>query len=119
MSVKQYVYGRTLIEVHAQGWVRVVLPDGKTFTATPEANETYRTWSTLLGYTDNGHSMNLEHDRFHAMLAQMLGLPESPALRASADGVAIDDLTGAEEAVVLALARYVNELRKRGMWPAL
>lgn len=120
MTVKQHVYGHTLIECHSEGWVRVVLPDGKSFNAVPEDNDEYRQRALDLGYPDDaGHRMNLEHDLLHAKLAYCFGLPVSPALQDTADGAPINELTGAEEAMVLATHRYLNELRKRGLWPAL
>lgn len=115
--VKQYVYGHTLVEVHSEGWVRVVLPDGRVMTAVPELTPEYAARSRALGYSDDGHTMNLEHDRLHAMLAYMLGLYVSPALLAAAGKEPLNALTGAEEDAVLALHRFVNELRAAGWWP--
>jgi hypothetical protein len=59
--------------------------------------------------------MTRDHDRFHAMLAYALGLPESPALRATAQGERTTLLTDLEEAAVLGIQRYVQELRAKGL----
>lgn len=107
-----YRYGATLVEVF-DGLVRTTLPDGTPVHAVPNHTPEDVARAHALGYEGDVWAMTRDHDHFHAMLANTLGLRESPALRAAVTGQA-SDLSGAEEEVVLALQRFVNLCRKAG-----
>lgn len=100
------------------GWVECHLPGGLILSSLPEHTQEYEARARDLGFQD-GDAMNRQHHRMHAQLAAWLGLPVSPALRAAAlnahdedDGCAI---CSAEEAAVMALHRYTNLLRRKGL----
>lgn len=113
-GVVTFRYGRTLVEVF-DGWVRTTLPDGSELHAVPGETEEDVARAHSLGYGGDVWLMTRDHDRFHAMLAYALGLPESPALRNTAQGGGSMLLTDLEECAVLAIQRYVQELRGRGL----
>jgi hypothetical protein len=114
MRAVSFRYGRTLVEI-MDGWVRTTLPDGTAVHATPGTTEEDIARARSLGYGGDCWLMTRDHDRFHAMLAYALDLPESPALRATARGDKPALLTDLEEAAVLGIQRYVQELRAKGM----
>jgi len=115
--MQSYRYGETLIEIfdespNTNGCIRITLPDGVVVYGEPNFGPEHEARAAALGYPDVW-SMNREHDRIHALLAFMLGLRESPVLRAAANGgTERSELLGAEEAAVLAIQRFVNECRK-------
>lgn len=114
MSVVSFRYGRTLVEIF-DGWVRTTLPDGSPVHAVPGESAEDIARAEALGYGGDCWLMTRDHDRFHAMLADGLGLPESPALRKTAQGSRSTLLTDLEEASVLAIQRYAQELRAKGL----
>lgn len=107
-------YGRTLVEVF-DGFVRTTLPDGSAVHAVPGETEEDVARANALGYGGDCWLMTRDHDRFHAMLAYGLGLTESPALRRTAESGKSTLLTDLEEGAVLAIQRYVQELRGHGL----
>ena len=102
-------YGATKVYVF-DGWVETVLPDGKVVSAVSHTGPEDVARAHSLGYKGNLWAMTRDHDRLHAALAHMLGLPESPVLRASGTG-ATSELLGAEECAVLAIQRFWNLCR--------
>lgn len=106
-------YGRTTVEVF-DGWVRTTLPDGTAVHAVPGDTEEDRARAVSLGYGGDVWLMTRDHDRFHSLLAYMLGLAESPAMRQTA-AKQVSELAAAEEEAVLAVQRFVNECRKARM----
>lgn len=104
--VDTYRYGATLVEVFA-GFVRTTLPDGAPVYAVPGETAEDVARAHALGYGGDVWAMTRDHDRFHAALAHAFGLPESPALRATVEGVQ-SELAGAEECAVLAIQRWLN-----------
>lgn len=114
------VFGKTTVIFHPEGYCDVILPDNVAFTACPQKDQEYADRAIRLGYgiyANPIHHMNMEHDAMHALLAAVLGLDVSPALHATGHGIPIDDLTGAEEDLVLAAQRFVNLCRARGLLP--
>jgi hypothetical protein len=107
-------YGRTLVEVF-DGYVRTTLPDGSPIHAVPGDSKEDVARAHALGYCGDVWLMTRDHDRFHAMLAYALGLQESPALRNTANAVKPTLLTDLEEAAVLAIQRFAQELRAEGL----
>ena len=92
------------------------LPDGAVVTAAPEDTDSYRETAKTLGYGDDTALMCYEHELLHTIVARMLGLPESPVMRAVVNGTEYDDPDGIlwrEEKAVLALQELGNALAKR------
>ena len=106
-------YGNTTIEVR-NGWLEVTLPDGSRCQAVPHTGADDVARAKALGY-DNVWDMTKDHDRYHALLAEVIGLEESPVLRAAVNKTPTNELIGAEEAAVLALQRYVNLCLAEGL----
>lgn len=103
--------GYTAVSIEADG-LTFRLPDGRVLVALPHNDDpNYVARATLLGYS-TALEMCQEHDLLHARLAHALGLPVSPALLAAADGGPMTEITAAEEAMVLAAARFLNLARK-------
>lgn len=118
--MQRRTFGNTRITTYPEGYCRIELPDNSTFSAVPHETEEYFNRALALGYgiyANPSRQMNAEHDAMHALLASVFGLPVSPALQAAADGEPINELTGAEEALVLAAQRFVNLCRARGLLP--
>lgn len=111
--MKRERFGHTVVETH-DGWVLVRLPAGGEIRSLPEDNNEYIARAHALGF-NTANEMNEAHDREHAWLAHVMGLPVSPALYAVAYEKGPSELTGAEEEVILALHRYRNLLRKAGL----
>lgn len=107
-------HGRTLVEIF-DGYVHTTLPDGATVHAVPGQTKEDVARAHSLGYGGDTWLMTRDHDRFHAMLAYALGLQESPALRRTAEGGKSTLVTDLEEAAVLGIQRYVQELRGKGL----
>lgn len=106
-------HGESKVETK-QGWVETTLPDGSIATGVPMHREEDIARAHALGY-DDVWAMTKEHDRFHAMLADFLGLAESPVLRHSVLGNEGNEITWAEETAVLAIQRFLNLCRKAGL----
>lgn len=109
-------YGDTTVEIFepspiTNGCVRTTLPDGSVVLGAPIEGEEHEARAASLGYPGIWE-MTAEHDRIHVLLCYMLGLPESPTLRASFLGHPTSELIGAEESAVLAIQRFINEYRK-------
>lgn len=100
------IYGNTVVHV---GYARTdtVLHDGKIVPAVPHDTDIYRATALRLGYGADTAALCIEHEIAHVALAHFLMLPESPVMRAVADG----DFTNAalldlEEAAVLAVQAF-------------
>lgn len=107
----EHVFGDTRVAVGVHG-SDTTLPDGRVLPARPQPDGAYLLQAVTLGYDDTA-AMCREHDYLHAKLCHALGLPESPALAAAARGQPVNALTGAEEDLVLAAARFLNLYRNR------
>lgn len=99
--------GLTTVELWP-GVARTTLPDGAVVMAAPHDTDEYRSRAYDLGYGDDTARMAVEHDLAHVLVAELLGLPESPALRAAAGGSPPAWLTDREEHAVLALQLFAN-----------
>lgn len=99
--------------VQCENGTHTELPGDLVLMAQPEDTDSYLAQAHAIGYAD-GTAMCREHDYLHAALAEMLGLPHSPALMGAARGEPINDLTGAEERAVLAIAEFWNLARRMG-----
>jgi hypothetical protein len=94
------------------GWVEITMPDGTTFNAVPEDNDSYRAMAQKLGYGTDTWAMCRDHDAMHAILADALGFPYSPALMGAAHKEPLNEVTGAEEDMVLAAQRFLQLYKK-------
>lgn len=99
--------GGMTIERHTDGLTVTRLADGAEIHARPQDDGTYRARAVSLGYGADTAAMSREHELGHAILATMLGLPESPTLRGVADGNYWPNWRE-EEAAVLALQAYAR-----------
>ena len=89
-------------------WVVTRYPDGSEVHAHPQHGEEDEARARALGYPDVA-AMTFDHDRLHSLLAWALVRRASPVLRAVASGEAADpELADAEEAMVLAVQRFVT-----------
>lgn len=88
--------------------VRTILPDGREVVAAPQDNDAYRATAERLGYGADVRRMSVEHEVLHNWACALLGLPESPTLGRVARGEGDTVLTGLEEEMVLAIARFAN-----------
>ena len=104
-------FGRTRVRITATG-SETTLPDGRVLPAQPQDTPAYRAQAQAIGYGDDMLAMCREHDYLHALLCQALGLPVSPALLGAINGAPTNDLTGAEEDLVLAAQRFLNLWRR-------
>jgi hypothetical protein len=86
--------------------LRTILPDGSQVTAAPEDTAAYRERARLMGYGDDTFRMSLDHELAHSLVADLLGLDESPALLRVAHGEGPTAETNLEEDAVLALQRF-------------
>jgi hypothetical protein len=113
-----YSFPGCLVEVSPGGRrVETRWPDGVTLAAVPHATAEYRERAVSLGYSgdDPAAQCNSEHDRCHLWLCWQLGVPESPVLRALAEGQTPEpDACGFEEDLVLAWQRYANTGEQTG-----
>lgn len=107
MTTRSFGNGTKITINH--GWVQVTLPDGRVFAALPQETPDYEMRAYALGFSSSW-DMCKWHDLTHAILADWLGLKVSPALLAAAGDQIDHTLTDAEEQVVLALHRFINEL---------
>jgi hypothetical protein len=87
---------------------RVRLPNGAVILSTAQDNADYRATARRLGYGDDAIAMARDHDRFHAWLADKLGLPASYSMRAVAGQLpeADRELAALEEAAVMSLQEF-------------
>ena len=105
------VIGRTRVVRVASDVTVTVLVDGSRIEAAPEPGQGYMAQAIKLGYGTDTARMSYEHELLHVLLADWLGLDESPVLRAVAEGRADRDPNGRlwrEEAAVLALQELAN-----------
>lgn len=117
MPGKTVVYGGTVVNtVIGPGvcYLRTVLPDGKSVGAVPQHDAESVARAKALGY-DNVDDMTMDHDRLHALLAHAFGMRESPTLRRMADGLPPNEVSDAEEQMVLAAQRFLNLCRRQGL----
>lgn len=103
-------FGDTTVVVSSHG-TETLLPDGRVLAAHPQTDGAYLLKAVELGYHGDTAAMCREHDYLHAKLCHALGLPCSPALAAAVRGMPVDDLTGAEEDLILAAQRFLNLYR--------
>jgi hypothetical protein len=85
---------------------RVTLPNGTVVLGAPHETESYRETAQRLGYGDDVLQLARDHDPLHAVLADWLNLPDSPALRVAAGLDGPSALAGADEDVVMTLQRF-------------
>ena len=102
------VLGKTVVEVWDGNCVRTTLPDGAVIMAAPQDSDDYRRRAWDHGYQHDTFALCAEHEVGHSLLAYLLGLPESPALRAAVTAQEATHLTNWDEAATLALAAYCN-----------
>lgn len=102
------VLGWTVVELWGHDFTRTILPDGTEVPAAPQDDDSYRERAAVLGYGADTASMSREHELAHVLLSYILGLPESPALRAAANDAGPSDLTGMEEDAVMAIQRFAR-----------
>lgn len=99
--------GSAEVELHDDSLTVTRLHDGATVPARPQDTAEYRARAAALGYGDDVLSMSREHELTHSLLAQWLGLIESPTLRGVAAG-AFWPHWQAEEAAVLGIQRFAR-----------
>lgn len=91
--------------------VITTLPDGAVVVAKPNYTKEDADRARRMGYRGEGVTrvidMTRDHDWLHTLLADALGFDESYALRAAVTGEE-NDLSDAEEDVVLAMQRLLN-----------
>lgn len=97
--------GRTTISV-GDGWCQTTLHDGSTVDAVPHDTDEYRDKAAHLGYGSDTGRMCVEHEVLHSAMCDMLGLSESPVMRAVAIVGHDSALLGYEEDAVLAIQRF-------------
>lgn len=112
---EKYTYGENEVYITDFG-SRVVLADGREIIAAPEKTKEYEERARSLGYK-SGLAMCQDHDWMHCILANALGMKQSPALTRAADSLPINELAGAEEDAVLAIQRFLNLWRKENEVP--
>lgn len=95
-------------------WVVTRYPDGSEVHAHPQHGPEDEARARALGYPHVG-AMTFDHDRLHSLLAWALTHQASPVLRAVAGGAqAPAEVAEAEEAMVLAVQRFVALVTLRG-----
>jgi hypothetical protein len=99
--------GGATVTVHADGLTCTRLADGCEIPAAAQDTETYRQRAAELGYGEDTTAMSREHEIGHSILAEILGLPESPTLRGVARGKYFEGWR-AEEAAVLGLQAFAR-----------
>ena len=108
-----FFYGYTAVKVE-DGWVEVRLPDGVMFLSDATDTPELRAQARAAGYGDDLWAAVRDRARLHAMLAHMLGMVESLALRAAVSKQPTE-LSGLEDDLVLAIQQFVNRCRKEGL----
>jgi hypothetical protein len=96
-------------------WVvtRFYHPDGTTTEVHAHPRHDQHDIAQDLGYP-NEHALTLGHDPMHTFVAQLLIHAASPTLLAVSHGEDVDtDLVRAEEAVVLAVQKWMNLRRQK------
>lgn len=110
--VEETLSNGTRIKV-GPSWVVITLPNGREVHAHPDDESHHM--ALLLGYGDDVAAMTRDHDPLHARLTAMLGLPYSLSLMTAAGCEVPEDLTFAEESLVLSAQRFLQECRARGL----
>jgi hypothetical protein len=100
-------FGRCTVVIDGDSTL-VTLPDGAEVPGDVHDTDECRETSRRLGYGDNVGRESVEHEACHVWLADLLGLLESPVMRAVASGKGNDALLEAEESAVMSLQRYAN-----------
>lgn len=95
----------TVIECLEHG-SRVTLPGGAVVLGLPHDTGDYRATAERLGYGDDLVGLARDHDPAHAWLCDVVGLPDSPALRRAAGLGGDPDVAAAEEGAVLSLQYF-------------
>jgi hypothetical protein len=100
--------GGTSVIIEPEG-SRTILPDGAELVARPQDDAEYAARAASLGYGEPVE-MTREHDFCHALMAECLGLPHSPALWAAAHPLEERDAAaiGAEEDEALSFQAWLN-----------
>jgi hypothetical protein len=106
-------YGGTTVYI-GDSWATTSLPDGRVVYAAPHYDAESHARALSLGYS-GVEAMTREHDPMHSLLCHALGLDYSPALSRAADGLRANELSDAEEAMVLAAQRFRNLCRAAGI----
>ncbi len=111
--MKRVRIGCTSIEI-GHDYVTSTLMDGKVVEAMPHDTAEYAATAARVGYGGDLAAMNRDHELTHHLLADALGLVESPVMRAVAFGTWQHDPCGLlqlEEEAVLAVQRYARALK--------
>lgn len=98
----------TIIEVLPTG-SRVTLPNRTIIVGAPHDTDEYRKTAEHLGYGDDTLALCQEHDPLHAWLCDVLGLPDSPALRVAAGIDAPNAMATSEERAVLSVQEFCRK----------
>jgi hypothetical protein len=120
LKIKKYTFDGGTVIYEYDGWLEIQLPDGRHFSACPETNLEYECRARSLGYVmPDGNAdiwgMCRDHDRLHARIAELFGLSCSPALDRSPSNLPPNEVTDAEEQLVIAWQRYANVLKREGI----
>ena len=108
----ELLIGSTRIRRETSTHTVTTLHDGAVVHAVPHEDAAYLAHAGELGYGADTARMSYEHELLHTLLADWLGLDESPVLRAVADGTWQDGPAslGEEETAVLAIQRLCRSL---------
>lgn len=111
MKPRTLIFGAALVTIDREECcVQTLFQDGSLVLARPNFTDEDRARARSLGYP-GVYEMTLEHDVLHSFLAQRRGLDASPVLWAVAHGEELPgEVAGREEALVLAFARYMNDV---------
>jgi hypothetical protein len=113
----------TTIDEFPAGYLQLTLPDGRRCDAVPHETEEYRARAFALGYVREDGEIDIwamcrEHELLHGHIADVFKLPCSPALDRAAQGLTeANEISEAEEQLVLAWQRYRNVLKFHGVIP--
>lgn len=108
MTTRQSIrIGRTIVKMDGH-LVETTLYDGGVVYAIPHDTEGYREKAERLGYGDDIGRMCRDHELVHVLLAEALGLRESPVMRKLASGQPDSAVLGYEEDAVLAIQRFAT-----------
>ena len=91
--MKRIRIGCTTITIEPNRLTSTLL-DGKQVDAVPHDTEEYRATAEASGYGSDLAGMNRDHELSHHILADALGMAESPVMRAVADDTWRDDPKG-------------------------
>jgi hypothetical protein len=87
---------------------RITLSCGTVVSGCPHDTDSYRATAVALGYGCDTVAMCRDHDQLHARLCAWLEVGDSFALRCAAGLRDEDEISGAEEAAVLAVQRFMR-----------